>query len=205
MGLLRAARSARYGLTMATPDEMMDAVSATMMERTGRTLDDWVAAVRDAPVDPLDQRAVRGWLKEQHGIKQNSQWAIAFEVARQAGWVQPTPAQYAAEQWSGAKAPLLPIFEAVRDAALSLGDDVTMEGRSTYVPFVRGRQFAAVAAATRTRVDLGLRLPQAPTSLRLQPASAPGQCTHKLSLTSVDEVDDEVRDLLRAAYEQNGR
>jgi hypothetical protein len=78
-----------------------------------------------------------------------------------------------------------------------------MEGRSTYVPFVRGRQFAAVQAATATRVDLGLRLPTPPDSERLQPAKAPGQATHKVTLAAVSEVDAEVHGLLRAAYEQS--
>lgn len=75
---------------------------------------------------------------------------------------------------------------------------------TTYVPFVRGRQFAAVAAITATRVDLGLRLPDPPNSPRLQPATAPGRPTHKVTLNSADDVDDDVRSLLRTAYEQTG-
>jgi hypothetical protein len=31
----------------------------------------------------------------------------------------------------------------------------------------------------------------------------PGQSTHKIALRSVDDVDDQVRHLLRLAYEQN--
>ncbi len=189
---------------MPTPEEMLGAVSASIRERTGRTMNEWVALVDAAGVDQLDQNAVRRWLKDAHGVPQNTQWAIADEAARRAGWVRPTPEQYAGQQYTGARAALLPIFEAVRDAALAIADDVTMQGRSTYVPFVRGRQFAAVAAATATRVDLGLRLPDPPNSPRLQPATAPGQATHKVTLTSVDDVDDDVRHLLRTAYEQNG-
>ena len=92
----------------------------------------------------------------------------------------------------------------MRSAVLALGDDVVVEGRGTYVPFVRKRQFAAVAATTASRLDLGLRLPEPPTSARLEPARAPGSATHRVRLASVADVDDEVRSLLRAAYEQNG-
>jgi predicted transport protein len=187
------------------PEEMLDAVSASMAARTGRTLDEWVALVQGSSgVDPLDQNAVRRWLRDVHGVPQNSQWAIADAAARAAGWVRPSVEEYADQQYQGRKAALRPIFDAVRDAALALGDDVTMEGRSTYVPFVRARQFAAVAAATATRVDVGLRLPDPPASDRLQPATAPGQATHKVALTSVDQVDHDLRALLRAAYDQNG-
>jgi predicted transport protein len=189
---------------MPSPEDMLSAVAASVEERTGRTLEEWVALVAASGVDPLDQNAVRRWLRDVHGVRQNTQWAIADQVAVRAGWVRPTVEQYADLQYAGRRAGLRPVFEAVRDAALALGDDVRMEGRSTYVPFTRGRQFAAVAAATATRVDLGLRLPAPPDSPLLQPAKAPGQATHKVSLTSVSDVDDQVRALLRAAYEQAG-
>jgi len=80
---------------------------------------------------------------------------------------------------------------------------VTVEGRGSYTPFVRGRQFAAVAAATRDRVDLGLRFTDPPADGRLRWSTGPGQSTHKIALRSVDDVDDQVRHLLRLAYEQN--
>src|SRR5690242_18018568 len=184
---------------------MFDAVSASMAARTGRSLEEWVALVQQSSgVDPLDQNAVRRWLKDVHGVPQNSQWAIADTAAQAAGWVRPTNEQYADEQYRGKKAALRPVFDAVREVAMALGDDVTMEGRSTYVPFVRKRQFAAVAAATATRVDVGLRFTDPPASARLVPAKAPGQATHKVALASVDDVDDDLRALLRAAYDQNG-
>jgi hypothetical protein len=182
---------------------MMSAVTDSMVERTGRTLAEWVTLVRAAGVDPLDQNAVRRWLRDVHGVKQNSQWAIADAAARDAGWVRPTVEEYVDAQYTGARAALRPIFDAVRDAVLALGD-VVVEGRGTYVPFVRRRQFAAVAAATATRIDLGLRLTDPPGNDRLQTATAPGSATHRLQLFSGDDVDVEVRSLLRAAYEQNG-
>jgi hypothetical protein len=186
------------------PDDMMNAVTDSMAERTGRTLEEWVALVATSGIDPLDQNAVRRWLREVHGVKQNSQWAIADAAARDAGWVRPTVEEYVDAQYTGAKAALRPVFDAVRGAVLALGDDVVVEGRGTYVPFVRRRQFAAVAAATATRIDLGLRLPDPPAGGRLQPATAPGAATHRVKLLAVADVDDEVRSLLRAAYDQNG-
>jgi len=186
-----------------TPDDMLSAVSASLAERTGRSLDEWVALVRASGIDPLDQNAVRKWLRSSHGIPQNSQWAIADAAARDAGWVRPTVSEYVDGQYSGAKAALRPVYDALAAAIGDLGGDVTVEGRSTYTPFVRGRQFAAVAAATRDRVDLGLRFTDPPHAARLQPATAPGQATHKICLRSVQDLDDEVLHLLRIAYEQN--
>jgi hypothetical protein len=183
---------------------MMSAVTSSMAARTGRSLEEWVALVQGSGVDPLDQNAVRRWLRSEHGMPQNSQWAVADAAARAAGWVRPTVEEYVDSQYPPAKAHLRPIYDAVAAFVLELGDDVVVEGRSTYVPFVRARQFAAVAAATRDRVDLGLRFTSPPASERLVAAKAPGQSTHKVALHSVDDVDDDVRGWLAAAYEQNG-
>lgn len=186
------------------PDAMKAAVSASLEKRTGRTLEEWVALVQDSGIDPLEQNTVRRWLKTEHGVLQNSQWAIADAAARAAGWTPPTVEEYIDQQYAGPKAELRPIFDRLRTVIESFGDDVKVEGRKTYIPFVRRRQFAAVAAATQTRVDVGLRYTDAPVSELLVPAKAPGQATHKLSLTSVDEITGKVEELLRAAYDQNG-
>ena len=186
------------------PRDMMAAVTGSLRERTGRTLQQWVATVRDSGIDPLDQKTVRRWLKTEHGVLQNSQWAIADAAARAAGWAPPTTLAYVDQQYAGPKMSLRPIFERIRETVEAFGDDVGMEGRSTYIPFVRRRQFLAVAAATRARVDLGLRYTDAPASALLVPAQAPGQATHKLSLTTVDEITPEVERLLQVAYSQNG-
>jgi predicted transport protein len=182
---------------------MLSAVSASMAARTGRSLDEWVELVRRSGVDPLDQNAVRRWLQAEHGLPQNSRWAIADAAATASGWVRPTVDAYVDAQYTGAKAGLRPLYDALAAELLALGDDIRLEGRSTYVPFVRGRQFAAVAAATRSRVDVGLRYTDPPASTRLQPAKSLAQATHVTSLTDLTQVDDELRALMRLAYDQN--
>jgi len=189
---------------MTSPSDMMNAVTDSMKERTGKTLDEWVEAVKASGVDLLDQKAVRKWLKEEHGVLQNSQWAIADAAARAACWVRPSVEGYIDSQYQGDKEALRPIFDALRETMEGLGEDVTVEGRGGYTPFVRKRQFAAVQASTKTRVDLGLRFKQAPTSGLLSTTSLPGQSTHKIGLTSVEDITDEVIELIRLAYEQNG-
>ena len=188
---------------MTSPADMMSSVTDSMKERTGKTLDEWVAAVQSTGIDPLDQKAVRSWLKDQ-GVLQNTQWAIADAAARAAGWERPSVEGYIESQFQGEKAPLRPIFDALREIIEELGKDVSVEGRGGYTPFVRKRQFAAVKASTKTRVDLGLRFKQAPDSALLSTTSLPGQSTHKLGLTSIEQITDEVRELIRLAYEQNG-
>jgi Domain of unknown function (DUF5655) len=64
----------------------------------------------------------------------------------------------------------------------------------------------ALIDRTKTRVDLGLRLPGDPFGPRLVEAGSfgSGTITHKVALTSVDDVDAEVEGWLRAAYDARG-
>lgn len=189
---------------MTSPSDMMNSVSDSMKERTGKTLEEWVEVVKVSGIDPLDQKSVRAWLKSEHGILQNSQWAIADAAARAAGWVRPSVEGYIDAQYQGEKAVLRPIFDALREIIEGLGEDVAVEGRGGYTPFVRKRQFAAVQASTKTRMDLGLRFKEAPESALLSTSSLPGQSTNKVGLSSVEDITDELVGLIRLAYEQNG-
>src|SRR5215471_9280181 len=108
---------------------MMSAVIGSLADRTGRSLEEWLALVDASGIDPLDQNAVRRWLKSEHRVPQNSQWAIADAAARAAGWVRPSVEEYVDSQYQGAKAALRPIYDALAEAILRLGDDVSVEGR----------------------------------------------------------------------------
>ena len=81
---------------------------------------------------------MRGWLRSEHGLPQNSQWAIAGAAARAAGWVRPSVAEYVDGQYSGPKARLRPICDVLAAAITSLGDDVTVSLGSVPEP---GRAF----------------------------------------------------------------
>lgn len=188
---------------------MAAAVTGSLQPRTGRTLAEWVALVEDASgIDPLDQKAVRAWLRDVHGVPQNSQWAIAFEVAGRAGWTMPSPGEFADRLYVGAKASLRPLHDAVVTAAAGLGDDTTVEPRAGYTPVVRRTQFAAVAPGPRGTLRVGLRFrTEVPADERLAPAKGFAQATHWVHLPADVEPDAAASGLvglLRAAYDQNG-
>jgi len=190
---------------MATknPKDMMASVATSMQQRTGKTLEEWVKAVQASGIDPLDQKAVRNWLKRAHQIPQNSQWAIADAAAQAAGWQRPTNEGYTDSQYAGDKAALRPFFDALRNLAETCGVDVTMEGRGSYTPFVHNRQFMAVEPSSKTKVTLGLRFKTAPTSPLLEEGKAPGQCTHRIVFTHAEQISPEIAALIKAAYDQN--
>jgi Family of unknown function (DUF5990)/Domain of unknown function (DUF5655) len=100
---------------------------------------------------------------------------------------------------------LRPILDAVLAVLPALGP-ATVQARKTIVSLVCPRRtFAVVRATTKDRVDLGLRLDDAEPGGRLQSAKGigGGGATVRIALRRPEDVDDEVRGLMRRAYEEN--
>jgi hypothetical protein len=99
---------------------------------------------------------------------------------------------------------LRPIFDAVLAALPALPGPVTVQARGTLVSLVSPRRtFAVLKPATKSRVDLGLRLDSTQPEGRLLPARDIGQATVRIALTTSGDVDDEVRNWLTRAYDEN--
>jgi predicted transport protein len=105
-------------------------------------------------------------------------------------------------QYRGGKVALRPIYERIYAIVTDFGDDVEIGVRNTYVAFSRGRQFALVRPASR-QVDVGLKLRDVPPGGRLESAQnvGSGSMSHKVTLSSLDEIDGELVGWLRQAYD----
>ncbi len=107
-------------------------------------------------------------------------------------------------QYQG-KENLKPIYEKIIAAIDTFGSDITKTPKKDSVSIIRKKQFALIKPATKTRIDLGLKLKDKPTKERLENSGPFGSmCTHRVQLTSLDEVDSELIEWLRVAYEKAG-
>ena len=67
--------------------------------------------------------------------------------------------------------------------------------------FIRKRQFVLVKPATKTRIDLGLKLKDLAFTDRLENSGPFGSmCTHRVQLSAVDDVDKELLTWIKEAY-----
>lgn len=114
-----------------------------------------------------------------------------------------TPAQVLDALYTGPKAALRPVHDALLVAMRGLGpfDEAP---KKTYVSYRRQKQFAMIGPATNTRVELGLNIKGLPAHERLQ-ALPPGQmCNVKIKLVDPREVDAELVAWIRQAYDAAG-
>ncbi|HLZ73319.1 MAG TPA: DUF5655 domain-containing protein [Dehalococcoidia bacterium] len=183
------------------PAEMRTAILRSLPEKTGRSLDEWVTIVRGAGLGGFKPRV--DWLKAAYGLGHSTAFLVVSEAEKPADFVEPSADALLAKQYAGAKAALLPIYERAAGAARSLGEDVRVEARQTYMTFTRGKQFAVIQPVSSKRVDIGLIGPHLQSTERLQPAGSfgSGRVTHRVALGAPEDVDAELLAWLHAAYE----
>jgi hypothetical protein len=183
---------------------------AELKEKTGRSMEDWIALVKKE--GPKEEKSRREWLKTKHKLGTNSASWIA-ERAEGKGWEGDTPeaywkaaVQYVEGQYAGPKEKLRPIYEELLKLGKSLGDDVKACPCKTIVPLYREHVFAQIKPTTNVRIDLGLALTHFKGKLPKRIIDTGGlsekdRITHRIGLTSVGEIDGEMKKWLKRAYD----
>lgn len=180
---------------MSTVDKQLETMLANLPEKTGKPLDEWLGLVGKEGLEKHGQ--IVKFLKGEHGVTHGFANLIAAKALE-----SDAPSDPVAEQYSGAKADLKPIHDAVVAFAKSLGDDVEIAPKKTSVSLRRKKQFALITPATKTRVDLGLALKGDEPGGRLETYNA--MCSHRVRLEDVAGFDDEVRGWMAEAYARAG-
>src|SRR5262249_46888249 len=111
---------------------------------------------------------------------------------------------YVEAMFAGPKAVLLPIYHELLHRGLALGRDVKACPCQTIVPLYREHVFAQIKPTTRTRIDLGFALLDTPARGRLIDTGGRAKgdrLTHRIPITSLAEIDDEVQHWLQTAYD----
>lgn len=171
-------------------------VQASLERDTGRSLDEWVAIARACPETTPRKRAE--WLREHHGLGQNRAAHVLSVAFPSPGWDDADALR--AALWTDPKA--LAILEAVAAEVAKLPDPITGQ-RKTFTAWSRNFQFAALKPVKGGTAVLGLAAPP-DASPRLSAPRNEGwseRLKSKLPLASPADVDAEVADLLRAAWE----
>ncbi len=153
---------------------------AELKEKTGRSLEEWLRLIRKS--GPKGEKARREWLKTEHALGINSAWWLAEraegkgdEVGDPDAYLQAAEG-YVEAMFSGTRAGLLPIYDALLKLGLKLGKDVKACPCQTIVPLYRKH---AGGFAKKDRI------------------------THRIPLTSTQDIDDEVKHWLKIAYERD--
>lgn len=182
---------------------MMHVRTAVKLLKSDATF--WIAYPKKSGSLETDLTRDKGW-----GLLQQMGWRAVRQVSLDDDWsvlrFRPADSEndLLSTQYANAKTHLRPIFDRLTELVLACGSDIQTNIRKSYVAFSRENQFALIQPSTQKRVDLGLKLKDKPFTDRLQDAGNLGSdlITHKVALTSPDDIDSEVVGWLKEAYEQ---
>ena len=182
-----------------SPEEMLATMIANLQEKTGKSLEQWLAIVRKSGLGKHGQ--IVKHLKGEHGLTHGYANLVATKALEPAAGAAGGDDLVAA-QYSGRKAALRPIYDALIATVQKLGKDVEVAPKKTYVSLRRSKQFALIQPSTATRVDLGIQLKGVPPKGRLEAAgSFNAMVSHRVRVEDAGQVDEELAGWLRQAYQ----
>ena len=185
---------------------------AELKAKTGRTFEEWLRHIKSA--GPADERACREWLKGTYGLGTNTAWWLAEKaLGNPMGMADDSPERYLAAcpvyvdaMYGGPRAQLRPIHDELVRLAKGLGGDVRICPCTTIVPLYRRHVFAEIKPASNKRIDLGFALGDEPFTDRLIDTGGrakKNRITHKVALTTLSDLDLQVKRWLREAYQRD--
>jgi hypothetical protein len=185
---------------MATAEEGLATQIRNIEERYGRPMSEWFALIAGSGL--AKHTEVVAMLKAEHGMTHGAAHRVSVQ-SRQAAAPVPGSAGAAADDlYSGKKAPMRPLHDQLMSLISGFGGDVSTVPKKGYLSLRRAKQFAMIQPSGAGRLDLGLILPGVPPAGRLEPAgSFNALFTHRVRVTSAADIDAELTQWLRAAYE----
>ena len=171
-----------------------------LLEKTGEPLDHWIKVVQQTGLEK--HKAIMDYLKQEHGFTHGFANFVALK-SRKSDAGSMDAGELLENQYKG-KEDLKPILDSLLQEIEKFGNDITQTPKKDSLSLIRKRQFALIKPATKTRIDLGLKLKGKPTGGRLENSGPFGSmCTHRVQLTNTEHVDEEVISWLREAYEMS--
>lgn len=184
-----------------SPDAQVAKMIEQLAATTGKSLDQWLRLTKASGKSKHGELV--SWLKSEHKITHGYANLIAHQTLKSdAASIRADGGDLVGEMFAGDKAPLRPIFDALLAAIRTFGTDIEETPKKGYLSLRRTTQFATMHPSTKTRFDLGIKLKGEPITARLEAAGSwNAMVSHRVRIATVDEVDAQVVEWLRRAYE----
>jgi predicted transport protein len=173
-----------------------------LLKNTGKTLEEWIALVKQQKLEKHGD--ILKYLKGEHGMTHGFANFVSLKArASDAGSFDDQ--DLLTMQYAKGKEELKPVYDKLVEEISKFGADLEFVPKKANVSVRRKKQFALIQPSTKTRIDLGLKLPGHELTDRLLDSGSFGtMCSHRVQLSHVEEVDDEVINWLKEAYESAG-
>jgi predicted transport protein len=183
----------------------MDKATQTMIENlhknTGKTLQQWIDVVKKQNF--LKHGEIIKYLKEQHEFTHGFANLVAHKANETDAGSAENQNDLIIKQYQG-KEHLKPFYDKLMAEISTFGQDIEIAPKNTYVSLRRKKQFAILNPATKTRFEIGINLKGQLPKGKLEPEKPNAMCSHKINLTDINDIDNEVIEWIKSAYTNAG-
>lgn len=175
---------------------------ANMKKNTGKTLEEWVEIAKGSGKQKHGE--IVKFLKENHGIGHGFANLVAHTVNQSAAVImnKDERGDLIDQHYAKGKEHLRPIYDKLVEIIKGFGGDVEFVPMKTYVSVRRNKQIACIGPATKTRFEVGIKLPKGHASTeRLTEGGYNGMVSHLVKVTDASEIDPELVGWLKEAYD----
>jgi hypothetical protein len=175
-----------------------------IQKKTGKKLAELARVVNGSGISKHGE--LRTMLMRKYGIGYGDANALVHAVLKSDGErlaEGQSPEEVLDKIYSGAKAGLKPIHEAIVREATRFGEFEVVPKKG-YVSLRRKKQFAILGPATAKRVELGLNDKDLPPSERLLEQPRGSMCNYIVRITDASQVNAELLTWVKFAFEDAG-
>lgn len=178
-------------------DKALQTMIDNMPEKTGKSLEQWKEILKEKSFSKHSEGVK--YLKTEYNVTHGFANTIVTLFNKEGI----APNDLVETQYKG-KENLFPIYEELIKYIKQLGSDLTITPKKGSVSIIRKRQFVLIKPATKTRIDLGFKLKDKPITNRLENSGPFGtMCTHRVKISELLEIDDELKEWIKEAYEKS--
>jgi hypothetical protein len=191
---------------MSSVDQATQTQLNNIQKKTGRSLEALTALVKNCGLSKHSD--IRTMLMRELGLGYGDANSLVHFALKSAGERAAqaqgmSPGDVVDEIYAGAKANLRPIHDRLMSAISGFGE-FEIAPKKGYLSLRRKKQFAMLGPATNTRVEVGINIKDLPSHGQLIEMPAGSMCNYKVKLTDPSEVNDELIEWIKQAYDRAG-
>jgi hypothetical protein len=185
-----------------TTDPQVQTMIENMSEKTGNTLEGWFKLIKAQKLEKHGE--IMKLLKGEHGVSHGYANTITLFYRQNLSGELVSDDDLVAAQY-GKKAHMKSWYDKLISEVHKFGADVKLAPKKSYVSLRRAKQFGIIQPSVKTRMDIGINLKgQKASGILIEGDKWSGMCSHRIEIFSLDEINEEVIDWLRKAYEAAG-
>ena len=182
-----------------------EAMSAKMIENlkinTGKNLEQWITIVKAENFSKHGE--IIKFLKQKHSFTHGFANLVALKTRKSDADSFKNKDDLVNLQYKG-KEHFKPLYDKLVTEISQFGNNIEIAPKKAYVSLRSKKQFAILNPATKSRFEIGLIMKnQKGEGLLEEIKTSNSMCSHKINLTSIEDINNEVMNWIKIAYKKS--